>query len=127
VSAAAASPPPAPWPVELRLNTSERRLHVTFDDGASFALPAELLRVYSPSAEVQGHGGQGAVVVAGKAGVGIVSIDPVGNYAVRIAFDDGHRTGLYTWAYLYALGACGPEKWAQYEAALSASGLRREA
>lgn len=115
----------AAWPVELRLKKSERVLLVSFDDGAVFALPAELLRVYSPSAEVKGHAGVGGTLVHGKAQVGIASLDPVGNYAVRISFDDGHKTGLYTWAYLRALGETQAEKWADYEARLAAAGLGR--
>ena len=115
------------WPLELRLKKSERVLHITFEDGATFALPAELLRVFSPSAEVKGHGGRGGTLVAAKAAVGIDAVDPVGNYAVRLTFDDGHKTGLYTWAYLRELGEAQPRKWAEYEKALSASGLRREA
>lgn len=114
-----------PWPVELRLKKAERRLVVRFDDGADFMLPAELLRVYSPSAEVQGHGGAGGTLVHGKRSVAIASLDPVGNYALRIGFDDGHRTGLYTWAYLRELGETAAAKWAAYEARLAAAGLAR--
>ena len=94
----------APWPVELRVVRDERRLEIDFDDGSSFDLPAELLRVESPSAEVQGHNPSQKVTVPGKRQVGIVEIEPVGNYAVRIRFDDGHETGIYAWTYLYRLG-----------------------
>lgn len=114
-----------PWPVELRLKKSERTLAVAFDDGAVFTLPAELLRVWSPSAEVKGHGGVGGTLVSGKRSVGIAGLDPVGNYAVRIAFDDGHKTGLYTWAYLRELGETQSAKWAEYEARLAEAGLGR--
>jgi DUF971 family protein len=92
------------WPTQLRLDKDKRVLTVTFDDGKSFALPAELLRVLSPSAEVQGHSPEQRVTVAGKKNVGILRLEPVGNYAVRIVFDDGHDTGLYVWAYLRELG-----------------------
>ncbi len=94
------------WPSEIRYESAERKLYLTFEDGAAFALTAERLRVESPSAEVQGHGGK-KVIVTGKAGVGISAIEPVGNYAIRITFDDGHKTGLYTWGYLYGFGAVG--------------------
>ncbi|MBA4210665.1 MAG: hypothetical protein C0454_14165, partial [Parvibaculum sp.] len=85
------------WPASLKLKKAERILEVTFEDGAHFRLPAELLRVESPSAEVQGHGPSQKKTVPGKANVAIVALEPVGNYAVRIVFDDGHDTGLYTW------------------------------
>jgi DUF971 family protein len=113
------------WPTELRLKKAARTLTVSFDDGANFTLPAELLRVYSPSAEVKGHGGVGGTLVHGKRSVAIASLDAVGNYAVRIAFDDGHKTGLYTWAYLRELGETQAAKWAAYEARLAEAGLSR--
>ncbi|MFZ5610457.1 MAG: gamma-butyrobetaine hydroxylase-like domain-containing protein [Pseudomonadota bacterium] len=116
---------PAPWPVELRHDARARVLHVVFDNGEAFALPAELLRVESPSAEVQGHGAEHKQIVAGKAKVAIRAIEPVGHYAVRIAFDDGHDTGLYTWAYLHALGRDKEAVWQRYLAALAARGLAR--
>lgn len=94
----------APWPTELRFKRAERTLHIAFDDGAAFAIPFETLRVESPSAEVKGHGPGQKVVVTGKADVDVVRADAVGHYAVRIVFDDGHNTGLYTWAYLRGLG-----------------------
>ena len=98
-------PPEAqPWPTELKLSKDRRHLTVAFDDGLRFELPAELLRVLSPSAEVQGHSPEQRVTVAGKKNVGILTIEPVGNYAVRIVFDDTHDTGLYVWAYLRELG-----------------------
>lgn len=113
-------------PVEIRLERAERRLHAAFDDGASFVLPAEYLRVESPSAEVQGHGPGQRQVVSGKREVGIDAIEPVGNYAVRLLFDDGHHTGIYSWEYLYTLGSEQPERWRAYSAALEQKGLSRD-
>ncbi len=92
------------WPTELRLSKDKRTLTVSFDGGAQFSLPAEYLRVESPSAEVQGHSPEQKVTVIGKENVAIQAIEPVGNYAVRLIFDDGHATGLYTWDYLHELG-----------------------
>src|SRR2546421_2978083 len=94
----------APWPIELRLKRAEKRLEIRFDDGQEFSLPAEYLRVESPSAEVQGHGPGEKTIVAGRAHVGIMDLEPVGNYAVRIKFDDLHDTGIFSWEYLYRLG-----------------------
>jgi DUF971 family protein len=116
----------APWPVELRLKRAEKRLDVAFDDGRRFSLPAEYLRVESPSAEVQGHGPGGKVIVAERAQVGILDLEPVGNYAVRIKFDDLHDTGIYSWDYLYQLGVEYDKRWRDYLAALAARGLGRE-
>lgn len=113
------------WPVEIRLKTAEKRLEVDFDDGATFAYPAELLRVESPSAEVQGHGPSQKQTIGGKRDVGIVRLEPVGHYAVRIVFDDGHSTGLFSWPYLYALGRDRDRIWADYLAALEARGMSR--
>ncbi len=93
------------WPVALTLNRAARVLTVAFDDGREFSLPATLLRVESPSAEVQGHGPGQKRHVTCKEQVGITALEPVGHYAVRITFDDGHDTGIYTWTYLYQLGA----------------------
>jgi len=93
-----------PWPTELKVDKDRRLLAVAFDDGANFDLPAELLRVMSPSAEVQGHSPEERVTVPGKKAVRILRVEPVGNYAARIVFDDGHDTGLYTWTYLHELG-----------------------
>lgn len=95
----------APVPVEIKLHQASRRLEVRFEDGAAFELPCELLRVYSPSAEVRGHGPGQETLVTGKSGVNITAIEPVGHYAVRLVFDDGHDTGLYSWEYLYELGS----------------------
>ena len=114
-----------PWPTELRLDKDKRVLTVTFDDGQSFALPAELLRVLSPSAEVQGHSDDQRVTVAGKKNVGIVRIEPVGNYAARIVFDDGHDTGLFVWDYLRELGENREARWQAYLKDLAAKKLTR--
>ncbi len=103
-----------PIPVEIRLRTRSRVLDVTFDDGSRFELPFEYLRVHSPSAEVKGHGPGQEVLVTGKENVGIRAVEPVGQYAVRLVFDDGHDTGLYSWKYLYELGREQPRKWALY-------------
>ncbi len=114
------------WPVELRLKQAEKRLEISFDDGSRFSLPAEYLRVESPSAEVQGHGAGQKTLVPGRAHVGIMQIEPVGNYAVRIVFDDLHDTGIYSWSYLYQLGVEHDRRWRDYLAALAAAGLSRE-
>jgi DUF971 family protein len=118
---------PESWPLEIRVRRELRCLEIDFDDGASFILPAELLRVESPSAEVQGHGPSGKVLVTGKQRVGIVALEPVGNYAVRILFDDGHSTGLYSWRYLHRLGREHAAIWQAYLDALAARGLGRTA
>jgi DUF971 family protein len=115
-----------PTPTEIRLNRAERLLHVSFDSGECFALPAEYLRVESPSAEVQGHGPGQRVIVPGRRHVGIMRVEPVGNYAVRLVFDDLHDTGIYSWAYLHQLGLEQAERWAAYEQALAAGGQSRD-
>lgn len=104
----------SPHPTELKLRTRSRVLAVSFDDGSAFDLPLEYLRVHSPSAEVRGHGPGQETLQLGKHEVGITKIEPVGNYAVRLVFDDGHDTGLYTWAYLHELGREQEQKWRQY-------------
>ena len=114
------------WPVEIRLKRSEKLLEVTFDDGSRFRLPAEYLRVESPSAEVQGHGPGQKTLVHGRAHIGIINLEPVGNYAVRITFDDLHDTGIYSWSYLYQLGVEHNQRWRTYLDALAANGLSRE-
>jgi DUF971 family protein len=114
------------WPTEIRYVKADKTLRVTFDDGQAFTLPAELLRVESPSAEVQGHGPDQKQIVAGRRHVGIMEIEPVGNYAVRISFDDLHDTGIYSWQYLYQLGKRQEELWAAYLAVLEARGLSRD-
>ena len=105
---------PGPVPTEIKLRTTSRVLEVSFGDGSRFQLPFEYLRVHSPSAEVQGHGPGQEVLVLGKEDVGIRGVEPVGQYAVKLVFDDGHDTGLYTWKYLYELGRDQQTKWAQY-------------
>ena len=119
------APAAGPWPVELRYTRAARTLDVAYDDGATFSLPAEYLRVESPSAEVRGHG-EGRQIVAGRRHVGIIAIEPVGNYAVRLSFDDLHDTGIYSWRYLRELGERRDELWAAYLAALDARGLSRD-
>jgi DUF971 family protein len=114
------------WPTEIRLKQAERILEVDFDNGVTFRFPAEFLRVESPSAEVQGHSAAQKQVVAGRARVGILELEPVGNYAVRIKFDDLHDTGIYSWSYLYELGERQDELWQAYLAALAERGLSRE-
>ncbi len=116
----------APWPVEIRLKRAEKALEIAFEDGARFRLPAEYLRVESPSAEVQGHGAGQKTLVHGRAEVAIIEVEPVGNYAVRLVFDDLHDTGIYSWTYLYQLGREQERRWADYVAALAAAGLTRE-
>jgi DUF971 family protein len=115
-----------PTPTEIRLLRAERCLQVSFDDGSAFRLPAEYLRVESPSAEVQGHGPGQKTLVYGKREVGIVAVEPVGNYAVRLVFDDRHDTGIYTWDTLHQLGREYARRWPEYEAALAAQGLSRD-
>jgi DUF971 family protein len=114
-----------PWPVEIRLAKDRRTLTVGFDDGADFALSAEHLRVLSPSAEVQGHSREQRVTVPGKMAVSIAAIDPVGNYAVRLTFSDGHNTGIFSWSYLRRLGEERDALWDEYLAELAAKGLSR--
>jgi DUF971 family protein len=101
-------------PTEIRVRRSSRLLEVSFSDGSRFELPFEYLRVYSPSAEVKGHGPGQEVLVLGKENVGIAAVEPVGQYAIKLVFDDGHDTGLYTWKYLAELGREQPAKWAHY-------------
>ncbi|ONG51621.1 hypothetical protein BKE38_15840 [Pseudoroseomonas deserti] len=115
-----------PIPTEVRLKRAERRLEVSFDDGARFSLPAEYLRVESPSAQVQGHGPGQKQLVAGRRAVGILSMEPVGHYAVRLVFDDLHDSGIYTWDYLHQLGREQDQRWADYQAQLAARGLSRD-
>ncbi len=114
------------WPVEIRHKQAERELEIEFDDGATFILPAELLRVESPSAEVQGHGPSQKKLIAGRREVGIIDIVPVGNYAIRINFDDLHDTGIYSWDTLYDYGQRQDELWQDYLDALKAQGLSRD-
>jgi DUF971 family protein len=111
-----------PNPTEIKLTRSRRMLEVVFEDGSRFDLPSEYLRVYSPSAEVKGHGAGSGVLQVGKENVQITAIEPVGNYAVNLIFDDGHNTGLYTWRLLYELGRDKEEKWQAYLDRLAAEG-----
>lgn len=113
---------PDPIPTEIRLRTRSRVLEVSFDDGIRFELPFEYLRVYSPSAEVKGHGPGQGVLVTGKQNVSVRTIEPVGQYAVKLVFDDGHDTGLYSWKYLHELGRDRERKWAEYQERVRASG-----
>lgn len=114
------------WPVELRLRRADKTLVVTFDDGARFELPAELLRVESPSAEVQGHGVGQKKTIAGRRHVGIMEVEPVGNYAVRLRFDDMHDTGIFSWNTLYELGSRREAIWQAYLERLEAEGKSRD-
>ncbi|KJF70504.1 gamma-butyrobetaine hydroxylase-like domain-containing protein [Agrobacterium arsenijevicii] len=114
------------WPTELLVSKDRRQLTVSFDDGSAFRLPAEMLRVLSPSAEVQGHGPGQKVTVPGKRNVTIRSMVTTGNYAVRIVFDDGHDSGIFTWKYLRELGETGDALFADYEWQLAEKGLSRE-
>jgi DUF971 family protein len=115
-----------PAPESLTVHGQSRVLEVGFTDGKTFRIPFELMRVYSPSAEVQGHGPGQEVLQTGKREVTVVEIEPVGNYAVKPTFSDGHDTGLFTWEYLYFLGVQEKELWAEYEGRLQASGVGRD-
>ncbi len=115
-----------PAVTEARLERAEKRLHLIFDDGTRSSFSAEFLRVLSPSAEVQGHGPGQTVTVPGKRGVGITALEAVGNYALRIVFDDGHDTGIYSWAYFRELGDLEEAKWRDYLDALARKGLSRD-
>jgi DUF971 family protein len=114
-------------PTDLRLHQKSRILEIAFDDQRNFKLPCEYLRVYSPSAEVQGHGPGQEVLQLGKENVNIVNIEPVGNYAVRLFFDDGHDTGLYSWEWLYHLGVNQERLWSAYLQKLEKAGHKRQA
>lgn len=114
-----------PWPTELRCMQGGRLLRVSFEDEAAFELSAEYLRVESPSAEVRGHAPSERKIEGGKSGVTIRDITPMGNYAVRLSFDDGHATGIYTWTYLFELGREHDRRWASYLKALAERGLTR--
>jgi DUF971 family protein len=113
-------------PTEIKLHQQSRMLEIAFSDNVCYQLPCEFLRVYSPSADVSGHGPGQEVLQVGKINVGITSIVPVGGYAVQIDFDDGHGTGLYTWEYLYKLGKNQPALWQDYLDRLAAAGASRE-
>jgi len=113
-------------PSEIRLQKKSRQLSIDFEDGSEFALPFEYLRVYSPSAEVKGHGPGQETLQTGKENVQVTAVEPVGHYAVRLVFDDGHNTGLYTWNYLYELGAERERRWQSYLDRLNAAGYPRQ-
>lgn len=116
-----------PTPRSITLHQRSRVLEVGFSDGSEYRIPFELMRVYSPSAEVQGHGPGQEVLQTGKREVGITAIAPVGNYAVQPTFSDGHDSGIFTWDYLYHLGAQQEQLWQQYEERLAAAGVDRDA
>ncbi|MDP1687628.1 DUF971 domain-containing protein [Hydrogenophaga sp.] len=116
-----------PSPQSITLHQQSQLLEIGFSDGQEFKIPFELMRVYSPSAEVQGHGKGQEVLQTGKRGVGIVALEPVGNYAVQPTFSDGHSSGIFSWDYLHFLGSKQAELWADYTARLSAAGMERDA
>jgi len=117
----------APTPQDITVHSQSRVLQVSFSDGSDFRIPFELMRVYSPSAEVQGHGPGQEVLQSGKREVELSGLEPVGNYAVQPAFSDGHDSGIFSWDYLYFLGSQQEKLWADYEARLAAAGVSREA
>ena len=112
-----------PQPVEIKLRTESRILDVRFDDGSHYELPFEYLRVFSPSAEVKGHGGGEGTLQTGKKDVRITRVEPIGNYAVRLVFDDGHNTGLYSWSLLHELGRQQQANWSRYLERCAAAGV----
>ncbi|MDI9334205.1 MAG: DUF971 domain-containing protein [Cytophagales bacterium] len=116
-----------PTPERITAHQASRCLEIAFSDGKTFRIPFELMRVYSPSAEVQGHGPGQEVLQAGKRMVGLTSLSPVGNYAVQPEFSDGHHSGIFSWEYLYFLGSQEADLWRQYEAKLTAAGANRDA
>jgi DUF971 family protein len=116
-----------PQPTSITVHQQSRVLEVGFADGAQFRIPFELMRVYSPSAEVQGHGPGQEVLQTGKRDVGLVGLEPIGNYAVQPSFTDGHDTGIFSWDYLYFLGSQQDELWQRYESRLQAEGVPRDA
>ncbi|MBC7779527.1 MAG: DUF971 domain-containing protein [Proteobacteria bacterium] len=120
------TPSPAPQPTEITLHQASNRLDLLFSDGRSFSLPCEFLRVYSPSAEVRGHGPGEGTLQAGKRDVSITAIDPVGTYAVKLSFSDGHDTGLFSWALLYDYGMHQDTLWARYLQRIDAAGASRD-
>ncbi|MDP1656960.1 MAG: DUF971 domain-containing protein [Hylemonella sp.] len=117
----------SPTPQDLTVHGQSRVLEVSFSDGATFRIPFELMRVYSPSAEVQGHGPGQEVLQTGKREVELVGLEPVGNYAVQPTFSDGHDSGIFSWDFLYFLGSQQAQLWADYEARLQAAGVERDA
>jgi DUF971 family protein len=119
--------PESPTPQSLTVHGQSRVLEISFSDGAHFRIPFELMRIYSPSAEVQGHGPGQEVLQTGKREVDLAALEPVGNYAVQPTFSDGHDTGIFSWDYLYFLGAQQAQLWAEYERRLAAAGVGRDA
>ena len=119
--------PGAPTPQDITVHGQSRVLEVSFSDGASFRIPFELMRIYSPSAEVQGHGPGQEVLQTGKRDVELKALEPVGNYAVQPTFSDGHDTGIFSWDYLYFLGSQQEQLWTQYSSRLQAAGMDRDA
>lgn len=118
--------PRTPHPIEIKLHQVSRELEIHFDDGQQFRYSCEYLRVYSPSAEVRGHGPGQEVLQAGKRQVAITAIEPVGHYAVKLVFSDGHETGIYSWSYFYELGHKQAEYWQQYLERMAQAGLSRD-
>ncbi|MDB5943009.1 MAG: hypothetical protein JWQ13_2575 [Ramlibacter sp.] len=116
----------APTPTDIVVHSQSRVLEVAFSDGANFRIPFELMRIYSPSAEVKGHGPGQEVLQTGKRDVDLVALEPVGNYAVQPSFSDGHDTGLFSWDYLYFLGAEQDRLWADYDKRLKEAGVERD-
>ncbi|WP_114969023.1 gamma-butyrobetaine hydroxylase-like domain-containing protein [Rhodoferax ferrireducens] len=116
----------APTPQSITVHSQSKVLEISFSDGAAFRIPFELMRVYSPSAEVQGHGPGQEVLQSGKREVELTTLEPVGNYAVQPAFSDGHSSGIFTWDYLYFLGSQQDKLWADYTARLAAAGVARD-
>lgn len=117
----------SPTPTALTVHSQSRLLEIAFSDGAAFKIPFELMRIYSPSAEVQGHGPGQEILQTGKREVDVVALEPIGNYAVKPVFSDGHESGLFTWDYLYHLGADQTQLWSDYERRLQAAGVARDA
>ena len=117
----------SPTPTALTVHSKSRLLEVAFSDGAEFKIPFELMRVYSPSAEVQGHGPGQEVLQTGKRDVGVVELEPIGNYAVKPVFSDGHGSGIFSWDYLYHLGTHQDQLWGDYNRRLDAAGMSRDA
>jgi DUF971 family protein len=111
-----------PQPLDIKIRTASRVLEVRFDDGSHYLLPFEYLRVFSPSAEVKGHGGGEGILQLGKENIGITSVEPIGNYALRLTFDDGHNTGLYSWSLLHELGRDQQANWSRYLERRTAAG-----
>lgn len=117
----------APTPMALTVHSQSRILEIAFSDGAEFKIPFELMRIYSPSAEVQGHGPGQEVLQTGKRDINVAELEPVGNYAVKPVFSDGHESGIFSWDYLYFLGSEQDRLWADYATRLAAAGVERDA